>query len=123
MNYIDEAGQEWPFEVETKHAPPPWKFHLGRGANPRFHIQTEGGYQIASTPALDSLSKEENEGRENDAAFIVRAVNAHEELLASAKNALNVLAGVATGQLVGIHPDSNAIRELRLAIAKAEGKL
>ena len=48
----------------NEHTPTPWRYHLGRGKFPRFHIQTEGGYQIASTPELDSLSKEENEGRE-----------------------------------------------------------
>lgn len=47
------------------HTPAPWKFHLGRGANPRLHIQTIGGYQIASTPEVNK-----HETREADARLI-----------------------------------------------------
>lgn len=35
--------------------PGPWKYHLGRGKHPRYHIQTVGGYQIASTPEIDKF--------------------------------------------------------------------
>jgi hypothetical protein len=59
---------------------------------------------------------------QNDADFIVRAVNAHEALLEAAKNARNVLAALAIGDLKGIKADSPALQMLRDAIAKAEGK-
>lgn len=55
----------------------PARFHLGRGANPRFHIQTEAGYQIASTTELShhAQAKEENVMREANAALIAEAFN------------------------------------------------
>lgn len=70
--------------MPANHTPGKWQYHLGRGANPRFHIQTTGGYQIASTPELSphSQAKIENEEREANAAFIVRACNCHDELVA-----------------------------------------
>lgn len=65
----------------SNHTPGPWKYHLGRGANPRFHIQTAGGYQIASTPELSThpQAKVENEEREGNARLIASAT----ELLAA----------------------------------------
>lgn len=61
-----------------KHTPEPWQYHLGRGADPRFHVQTQGGYQIASTPPLhrDTRSHDENTQREANARRIVVCVNA-----------------------------------------------
>ena len=44
QNKIDET-------MKTKHTPGPWKHHLGRGANPLFHVQTSGGYQVARVAA------------------------------------------------------------------------
>lgn len=58
---------------------------------------------------------------EDNADFIVRACNAHDELLEAAQNAANVLAALATGQLKGVTPDSPALAQLRSAIAKAKG--
>lgn len=42
------------------------------------------------------------------------------ELLIAAKNAANVLAALATGQLATVKHDSQALQVLRAAIAKAE---
>lgn len=53
--------------------------------------------------------------------YIVRAVNAHEDLLEAAKNARNVLAALAVGDLKQVRVDSSALLALRSAIAKAEG--
>ena len=66
---------------KTTHTPTPWKVTLGRGKNPRLHIQTTAGYQIASTPELDSLHKPENDGRLADAELIIKAVNSHDRLV------------------------------------------
>jgi polygalacturonase len=44
------------------------------------------------------------------------------ELLAALKNALNVLAGIAAGDLKTIEKDSPAIQLARAAIAKATGQ-
>ena len=56
----------------TQHTPGPWKFHLGRGASPRFHIQTSAGYQIASTPEVGSYAPE-SEQRDANARLIAAA--------------------------------------------------
>jgi len=55
----------------------PVRYHLGRGANPRFHIQTEAGYQIASTTELShhAQAKEENAMREANAELIAETFN------------------------------------------------
>jgi hypothetical protein len=53
-----------------------------------------------------------------DASLIAAAP----ELLAAAKNARNVLAALATGDLKEINADSHALALLRTAIEKAEGR-
>lgn len=71
---------------------------------------------------LDPLTKEINEGSSTltycstsqQAAFIVRAVNSHEELLEAARTALNTLKGI-NGHYI-------AEEKLEKAIAQAEGK-
>lgn len=62
-------------QTAVAHVPGPWKYHLGRGANPRFHIQAEGGYQIASTTELNKHPQAlaENEAREANARLIAMA--------------------------------------------------
>jgi hypothetical protein len=67
--------------------PRPWKFHLGRGANPRFHIQTTAGYQVASTLEI-SRFKPEATGQESAAELIVRAVNSFEAMREALKGLL-----------------------------------
>ncbi len=44
----------------------------------------------------------------------------HAEMVAALKNAANVFAGLATGQLKKIDRDSPALAQIRAAIAKAE---
>lgn len=103
------------------HTPTPWE--LGTG-----NTREIWGYQddenqndvlIASCKSNGLIKTDEERG---NAAFIVRAVNAHEELLTAAKNVRNVLAGLVTGDLKSIKADSPALLALRNAIAKAEGK-
>lgn len=64
-----------PAPRREKFTPGPWQYDIGRGANPRFHIQTTGGYQIASTTELDKHSQafEENAAREANANLIAAA--------------------------------------------------
>ena len=52
---------------------------------------------------------------------IVRALNAHDELVSALQNAVNVLAGIATGDLKTVYPSSPAIEQARAALAKAKG--
>ena len=70
--------------MKIQHTPAPWQYHLGRGKNPRFHIQTLSGYQIASTPEI-SLAKVESTEQEANARLIAAAP----ELLAALKIALS----------------------------------
>ena len=80
---VDTQVQAIPTTTPAPHTATPWRYHLGRGANPRFHIQTEGGYQIASTTQIDGhpQAATENAEREANAAFIVKAVNHHQQLV------------------------------------------
>jgi len=95
---------------KTQHTPGPWAPHLGRGANPRFHIQTEGGYQIASTPELvrHSQAFDENAQKEANARLIAAAP----DLLAALEYILSCEG------LANVH-SRNMAEE---AIAKAKGE-
>lgn len=104
---------------KSQHTPTPWDYHLGRGKNPRFHIQTTAGYQIVMTPEV-SQNGIEASAQEANAAFIVRAVNSHEAMLSALKRMLNAYEadkkhGIAFG-------NDNAADQAREAIAAAEGK-
>ena len=95
-----------------KHTEGPWKYHLGNGANPRFHIQTSGGYQIASTTELNKhrMAAEENAAREANARLIAAAP----ELLGALKEAQDAfkrynIANIGSASIVAN------------ALAKAEG--
>jgi len=95
------------------HTPGSWKYHLGRGANPRFHIQTEGGYQIASTTELVRHPQAfvENEAREANARLIATAP----ELLGVAKTFSQFLG------VIGHHEKMKS--GVDAVIAKAEGRI
>jgi len=96
--------------MESKHTPGPWTYHLGRGASPRFHIQMESGYQIASTTELSKhpQAKEENEAREANARLIAAAPDG----LAAAREALQ-----DWQELGQVTPE--AMEALRLFLVKA----
>lgn len=101
--------------MNTHHTPGPWFCHLGRGANPRFHIQTSGGYQIASTTELSrhSVAYEENAQREANARLIAAAP----ELLAALKEYVDRHEASAKdpSELVGLPEYEQAIDALRKA--------
>jgi hypothetical protein len=98
--------------VEIKHTPTPWYVSLEDG----MPILGANGARICDTDVCDAESELEALVLETqqsiDAAFIVRACNAHEELLAAAKDALQRLK--AAGRI------ANA--GLEDAIANAAGK-
>jgi len=107
--------------------PGAWKYHLGRGANPRMHVQTSGGYQIASTPELERhpSAVEENDSRRVTAQAI-SAVPAMLAALADAYAALHsdALLDRLTGDecaATGIYDAQNKI-EAALTAAGAEFK-
>ncbi len=88
------------------HTPGPWRYEAGT----KTIRAVPSNYWLATMDSWDGQVDNESNAR---------LIAAAPELLAALKNALNVMAGVATGQLLTINKDSNAISEARAAIAKA----
>jgi hypothetical protein len=108
-NYVDEAGTEWPTAPKTPtHTPTPF---------------------IKGTAIENKMQEYFNKSLPE----IVRAVNAHEELVKASKDALAMIQyyreAVIKGQIVGTHPgalcsnDYDIRNNLEQAIARAEGGL
>jgi len=64
----------------------PWTFHIGRGKNPSFHITTDGGYRIASTPEISRHKPEADQQHAN-----ARLIASAPELLASLQELENAI--------------------------------
>ncbi len=99
----------------TQHTLGPWRYHLGRGANPRFHVQMPHGYQIASTTEISRITSEATQQEAN-----ARLIAASPDLLRACQDALWRL-----GELEGSdaqHIDGSTQHQLRLAIAAAQGQ-
>lgn len=103
---------------KIKHTPGEWKYHLGRGANPRFHVQTMGGYQIASTPELKRHPQAHNDNEAHEAN--ARLIAAAPELLEAAKRLVDEFKADMEDYLS--YAEMSAVDSLIVAIAKAEGK-
>lgn len=98
----------------TNHTPGPWAL-LDRDENSRTLTHITNGAHIVCT-----LGTTRTDGSPNHSAN-ANLIASAPDLLSAARNAANVLAAIATGQLAAIKPDSNALQELRAAISKAEG--
>ncbi len=96
--------------TNLKHTPGPWACTPTAG-NHDFIIYSE------STPASGDIALVRNFDEAN-----ARLISAAPELLDALQNACNVLAGVATGDLKTITPDSPALAQCRAAITKAKGE-
>lgn len=95
---------------EVKHTPTPWKASLRFQNNlPNDYVITDGKWGGIAIASSDN---------EANAAFIVRAVNSHEELLTALKIAVFELS-VKSGDKNRI---KNAVDRAKQAIIKAEGK-
>lgn len=113
-NYIDESGQEYPNSQSTQpatHTPTPWDLMEGKTL---IHIETPNkgdgspwGEHIASLP----------KPHKQDAAFIVKCVNLHEELRRELEREHRHYQG--SDMVNGRHTYYCSTCE---AIAKAEGK-
>lgn len=87
-------------ETKVKHTPTPW---------------TIKGYEIVNK---DGWIASVNQDKPEDAAYIVRAVNCHEELI----RLLYVCRGFTQALTQGNHEGANILhKEITEAIAKAEG--
>ena len=106
--------------MKTQHTPGPWKLSnvptIENGMT-SYHVfaPVSSGYVIART-GQSSVEGTLAEAQEN-----ARLLAAAPDLLEALQNARNVLAGLATGDLKEITPDSPALRAARAAIAKATG--
>ena len=108
---------------KPQHTPTPWKAH---GTEFGVQVDSQNFLEIGSTCNLIP----EPECRAN-AAFIVKAVNQHEALLASHEEMLDILKGIinATGKIIGgqeyglvIHKYDATYQKIQQVIAKAEGE-
>ncbi len=99
-------------ETKSEHTPTPWKFKQ----------EMKTGMFLVIGPQNEDIAVVDEGFGGGDTQFIVRAVNAHDDLVAAAQNARNVLAALITGDLKGVKADSAALLALRSALAKAEGK-
>lgn len=106
------------------HTPTPWKFthHTNIGGDQMARIDDEKGIFLAGVSDMNLI---DHSLRDANAAFIVRAVNAHEELLEAAKLASKIAENWIHDQLDGTSGLKSALEGLesvRKAISKAEGK-
>lgn len=96
-----------PGDNMEKHTPTPWK--IEEYEIDKLLVIGNNTTEIAYTRSFE------------DAAFIVRAVNCHEELLATAKHLLDLLADFSNGDLPPVDVKARWT-DYAQAIAKAEGK-
>lgn len=111
----------WDRAARTKHTPTPWKQKGRVVRGPERDVETIGISLSGSTSNLRKVKMESAVGScftEEDAAFIVRAVNAHEEML----EALCLVDAHFEAHFGKLNwEDSEICADVRRAIAKAEG--
>lgn len=100
--------------MKPQHTPTPWINPNGTGL-----IRNEHGGYIASTACRDIMPG--NPNRLIDAAFIVRAVNAHQEILEHMKTLERIIASLGDEPMDRV-VQGNCLAITRAIIAKAEGK-
>ena len=148
------SGSEGTSAEAPKHTPTPWRV-MADPDNAGKHPFHDRRWIVSGSPEIEfgydprphnwtirngSLICEMRDSVEDNAAFIVRAVNSHDELLAALKNSLAVLmethkqargmwnellaSGFADKDLKMPNHDANlaAIEKARAAIARAEGR-
>lgn len=96
--------------MTTEHTPTPWKANLTHN-EPCVYAGTGSGRGIAYMQAENTPHIENSAERAANAAFIVRACNAHEDLVAALREAQAALNGAPN--TVGLHTQIDA------ALAKA----
>lgn len=112
---------------QTKHTPTPWILSSGtNGAVRAVHAWKEGGKHIIIAKFPDRTIEDSAE-MEANAAFIVRACNAHEELLKLIKTAYCIVAEAMPKQapdpVAFVSVQKDWLKRTEQAIAKAEGQL
>lgn len=112
---LGDMGKELEIKTRTTHTPTPWSVgSFGTIISGR-ECTTDGG----DLPTGKLIAKVEDwRNNQANAAFIVRAVNSHEEFLQIAKDALSL---VLLASYPNEQKDSQIIKRIKEAIAKAEG--
>lgn len=106
--------------MNAKHAPGPWE--LSHQLPEGFSIAKEVAPACGRLRVIAIACADESGWQalpESEAKANARLIAASPDLLAALQNALNVLAGVATGDLKTVTKDSPAIAQARSAIARA----
>jgi hypothetical protein len=109
-------------DMATKHTPTPWfpGRTFGRGISTVDAIDPADGQLFAVCEVFGVNKMDEAcEVSNANAAFIVRAVNSHERLVAALREAEGVIAEVCVDQ----HPDNvccHVLRQVRAALAEVE---
>lgn len=108
-----EANHKDGLPNEVKHTPTPWHLH-------DMEMATVCGPDNLFIALCEAVSRRHMEGKEN-AAFIVRAVNAHDDLAAALKETLRALEVADPAGSMGSN-SSLSKQVARAALAKAEGR-
>lgn len=110
----DSQGPRFEHECEDckpQHTPTPWRVAESAAEKDCWYMEAQ--YQgFNEGPDWTSVGEDDGTFDKEDAAFIVKAVNCHEALLAACKRARNSL-----------DLDTQAIEQLDHAIAKASGEI
>lgn len=102
------------------HTPTPWKLENGHSIIADHPFK---GAPVATTYKLaDNGRAQQQIPQEANASFIVRACNAHDELLAAATSALNLMRMTYSHATDIPKAADTVLPALEAAIAKAEGK-
>jgi hypothetical protein len=104
--------------VHPTHTPTPWQ--LVTSGNGMGRILTDCDQECLGTGVTHEHSMQIAELGIKDAAFIVRAVNAHEEMLESLRECADILNG--TQEAYDNEETKLALKDAYDAIAQAEGK-
>ncbi len=106
-------------EVIAAHTPTPWKVREYKyGKDYTGVIETMDGIYLGEMSCTMGQTKKEDQTPIANAAYIIRAVNAHEDLVTALKASIKLMESKDTSW--SFHED--IFIQMREAIAKAEGK-
>jgi hypothetical protein len=102
--------------MDSRHTPTPWSLNEQTVKSPPYELTVAfcGGAAGCSGTDGRIITRQEAEA---NAALIVRAVNAHDDLVAALRNLISMADFFMTDA-----PQRVAIEEAQAALAKAEGK-
>lgn len=111
--------------METKHTPTPWQTNEG-GDGGWFIWNSNGGIStkdlVATCVGRVNPDHRDPKVAAADAAFIVRACNAHDDLLTNLKGAIAAHDAWAASSDYDGSPEPDYVTAGRMAVANAEGR-